>query len=192
MLEMPRIKIFVCSVIPRDLLAFTIDLFQKINMTFFKVIVGQVSIASVLGVVYITGFNIIGLSYATAIGAIAGVCRLIPYFDIVVALMLSFVIVVSDISSYGFSTIIGVLIVIVAAQLLDALFITPKIIGKAVGLHPGIVMASVVAFGYQWGFWGVLLAVPVVAVAKLLVTLWLPFYYGSECYDPKKIDNGGL
>jgi predicted PurR-regulated permease PerM len=54
--------------------------------------------------------------------------------------------------------------------------------GKAVGLHAGVVIASVIAFGYKWGFWGVLLAIPVLALSKSFLESMFGLYKNSKWY----------
>jgi predicted PurR-regulated permease PerM len=69
-----------------------------------------------------------------------------------------------------------------AGQFLEGNFLSPKLVGKSVGLHPVWLMFSLFAFGYAFGFVGLLLAVPLAAAAGVLVRFGLMQYLGSRLY----------
>ncbi len=93
---------------------------------------------------------------------------------------------------HGWGQLLGLLLVFVIVQSVDGVLITPRIIGKQSGLHPFVVIISVISFAQLFGFWGVLLAVPVIAVAKVIITAAIPFYKSSPAFDPRNTfdDNG--
>lgn len=171
------------SLIPRDTVAPFKELLRRIGFTLRGVIKGQLTVAGIMGVLYIVGFSVIGLPSAYVIGAVTGICRIIPYLELVVGLTLGLVAVLSDFQSWG--QLIGLFLVFLIGQTVDGMVITPKIVGKHSGLHPFVVIISVISFANLFGFWGVLLAVPVIAVLKVIVTSALPFYKASPAYDPR-------
>lgn len=151
----------------------------RLSRTLRDVISGQVLVASILGSLYIVGLNIVGINAATVIGLVAGVCRIVPYLDIVVGVFLSLMVILSDF--HGPHQIIGVALVFTIVQSLDGMLITPRVIGERAGIHPVIVIVSIIAFGESFGFLGVILAIPVIALAR---QLWLVvqeayFNYGN-------------
>lgn len=172
----------VRKLIPRDLLGPARDLRRRMDVTLRTLIKGQVTVAGILAVMYVVGLSIVGLRSAIVIGLVAGICRVIPYMDVVVGAVLSTVVLLSDF--HGWGQVLGVIVVFLVVQAIDGAFITPAVLGDRIGLHPMLVIASVIAFANWWGFWGVLLAVPIVAVLKVVVETATPYYYGSAAYDP--------
>lgn len=180
----PKIKTACVQIIPGDLKGQVLSCFNQINKTLKTVIKGQFVVACILGALYMLSFSIIGMESAIAIGFIAGVCRFVPYLDIVVGGGLSFIVILSNFQGSGI--LLAVVIAFFVIQTVDGLFITPRVVGGKVGLHPGVVILSILAFGQLVGFWGVLLAIPIVAVVKDLVLLLLPIYYKSNYYKGSK------
>lgn len=175
-----RINSYFYSLVPRRSIVATKAIVFRLNETLRAVIKGQVYVASTLGLMYVVGFSIAGLKAGAAIGIVCGVARLVPYLDIVVGIFLSFIVFASSFS--GWSVVIGVGLVILIVQLLDGMIVTPQLIGGKVGLHPAIVICSVVAFSGLMGFWGVLIAIPAVALLKESTTIFIEYYRGSQFY----------
>ena len=142
---------------------------------------GQAIVAGILAVLYVAGLSMIGLQGAVAIGLLSGICRLIPYLDVIIGGSLSLIVVLSDFQGAG--QLLAVAGVFLIVQSLDGMLITPRIIGEKVGLHPIIVIVSIIAFGESFGFWGVILAIPGIAVAKVVWYSAKPFYFASKAYD---------
>jgi len=169
--------------IPRDLQAPLREFGRRVNFTIRSVLRGQVTVAAIVTLGYMVGFTLIGLHSALAIGLIAGVCRLIPYLDVVVGGFLSLIVVLSDF--HDMSQLMSLLLVFVVVQTLDGTVITPRVIGERIGLHPIIVILAILSFGQLFGFWGVLLAIPSLAVAKVLWVSATPFYLASSFFRRK-------
>ena len=175
-----EIKARFVSLIPRDLVRpFRVFSF-RVSEALRAVIRGQAMVAGILAVLYILGLSIIGLQGAFAIGLIAGACRIINYLDVIVGGTLSLMVILSDFQGVG--QLLAVAGVFLVVQSVDGMFITPRVIGDRVGLHPVLVIVSILSFGDLFGFWGVLLAIPVLAVAKVLWFSAKPFYLVSKPY----------
>lgn len=168
------------SLVPKDLVPPARSATQRINFTLKSVLKGQATVAGILMVLYVIGLSIVGIQSAVIIGIVAGVCRIIPYLDVLVGAVLSTVVILSDFQGYG--QVFGVVTVFLVVQAVDGAFITPQIIGDRVGLHPMAIIVSVIAFGNWLGFWGVLLAVPIVAIAKAFYVAIKPYYLASSMY----------
>src|SRR6185369_1524650 len=82
----------------------------------------------------------------------------------------------------GLGTVVGVVTVMGGVQIIDAMVITPRIVGRSVGLAPLEVILTMMAAGSLFGFLGVLLAVPLGAVAKILVQRAVKAYLASDFY----------
>ncbi|MEI6397296.1 MAG: AI-2E family transporter [Pseudomonadota bacterium] len=178
--EKARLIQSIRRVTPRDLRPYGIRVANIVDETLTNVIRGHIKVALTLACLYSIGFSAIGLSAGVAIGIAAGICRVIPYLDVVVGLTLGVTyIFTQQISSITVFWLVGV---IGTVQILDGVLITPRLIGSKVGLHPMVVILTVMASGAQFGFWGVLLAIPGAALIKALYKLVLPVYRDSSWF----------
>jgi predicted PurR-regulated permease PerM len=182
LLDYHQLRAGVRGLIPRDLLMPADAVTARVNGTLRSVLKGQVTVAAILAVLYVIGLRLTGIEAAITIGIIAGICRLIPYFDVVVGGVLSAIVILSNFT--GFGQVMGVAFVFLAVQTIDGAVITPRVIGERVGLHPLVVVVSVLAFADWMGFWGVLLAIPIVAIFKALISMATPYYFASRAYQP--------
>jgi predicted PurR-regulated permease PerM len=160
---------------PKDLHPLMRVFIARIDSVLRAVVKGQFLVAFVLSIFYMAGFSLIDLP-----SGIAGICRVVPYFDVLVGLLLSSIVILTQGS--GIAVFIGVLIVIAVVQSLDGMIITPRIIGDRAGLHPIVVIASVFSFGHWFGLLGVLLAVPIVAASVVALQIFLPYLQNSPFY----------
>lgn len=163
------------------------DLFLRLSRTLRAVIVGQLYVAMALGVLYGFGYSILGFKGAIAIGLAAGVGRLVPYMDMVVAFVLSFAVIMASDGS-PWSPLLGSVLVIVIVSIIDTAIVTPKLIGSSAGVHPIIVICSIISFSALLGFWGVVVAVPVIALLKeLFCVVWEYYKKWSQLRDGKPV-----
>lgn len=141
---------------------------QRVMNAYFR---GQLQIAGILTVVYIIGFNIIGLPLATLLGVLAGALGLIPYFGLLSILPVAFCVGIYCMEHHtGFwGMMVWVVVVYIAAQALEGLVLTPRIQGKNTGLRPVVILLALSIWGSVLGLVGLLLALP-------LTTLLLSYY----------------
>lgn len=180
LVDLPLIRERLINLVPKSMLEASLLLFSKVDRTFKSVLKGQVIVAAILSILYMAGLSLIEMDSGLAIGFIAGICRIIPYLDVVVGIALSLVVIISG--GGGLTTFLLVGFVFMAVQLVDGMLITPRIIGDRAGLHPGVVIVSVICFGYWFGFLGILLAIPAVAITKVLGENLLWLYKQSPLY----------
>lgn len=177
-----RIRRTFVSLTPPDLRDPVHTVLKGVDQTLRTVLKGQVIVATILGILYVIGLSLVGLPAALAIGVVAGVCRLIPYLDVIVGGALSAIVLLSDFQ--GWTMVLMVILVFAIVQGIDGALITPTVLGDRIGLHPLVVVATVLAFGDWFGFWGVIMAVPVAAVIKVLIEFAKPFYLESRFFKP--------
>jgi len=143
---------------------------------------GQVLVALALGVVYSVGLVIAGVDFGLLIGAAAGLASIVPYLGLAVgfvpALLLALV------PYHGLFAPLAVVATFVGGQMLDGMFLTPRIIGRNVGLHPVVVILSVMVFGTLLGFLGVIFAVPLAAATKVLLGELAAYYRRLQAPSP--------
>jgi predicted PurR-regulated permease PerM len=120
-----------------------------------------------LGAIYATGLSLIGLDFAVAIGVVAGLVSFVPYLGFVFGITLAGLTV--GLEPDPWLRLVGVIATFSIAQFIEGSFLTPKLVGDRIGLHPVMVIFSVAAGGQLFGFFGVLLALPAAAVLSVLV-----------------------
>lgn len=173
-------KAFLKKHIPLDMRSVLAGYVTEVDQTLRAVVKGQIMVASILAVLYMLGLSVVGLSGAIAIGLVAGLCRVVPYLDVVVGAALSLIAIFSDFNG-DWGVLFGVFLVFLTVQIIDGTFVTPRVIGERVGLHPVVVIVSILAFGELVGFKGILLAIPVVAATKVTLS-WLSKWYLHSPY----------
>ncbi|MCC6644582.1 MAG: AI-2E family transporter [Polyangiaceae bacterium] len=166
--------------VPRRFAKTTVSVAREVHTTLGKYVRGQVLASLCLALVYAVGLKIVGVRLAIPIGVLTGLLAFVPYVGFSVGL--SMAIVMSVLDWQGPGTLVGVLIVMFGGQVLDGFLITPRIVGGSVGLRPIEVLLTMMAAGTLFGFLGVLLAVPLGAVVKILVSRATEAYLSSHYY----------
>lgn len=142
------------------------------NTVFFKFISGQLIDAIVVGIIETIAMSIIGVKYAVLLGFIIGLFNIIPYFGAIVAVGIS---VIITIITGGLSQAIIMTIVVIILQQVDSNIINPKILGDSLEISPLLVIFAVTVGGAYFGVTGMFLAVPVIAVLKILINDYIDF-----------------
>lgn len=141
---------------------------------------GQLIVGGILAVVYSIGFAYIGLPLALLVGILTGLGNMIPYagtaMGLVAATLMGFL------SWKGWGTFASIYGLFVFNHVLEAWIITPRIVGRSVGLSPFLIIVSILVFGELFGFLGVLIAVPATAVLKILLRQAQLQYQASSLY----------
>lgn len=146
--------------------------FMKANDVFFKFISSQILDGIIIGIIVSIAMWIMGIKYWILLGFMIGLFNIIPYFGAIVAVAIATLI---TIFTGGFSKAIWMLIVVVILQQLDANIINPRIVGNALKLSPILVIFSVTVFGAYLGVLGMFLAVPIIAIIKILVNDFIDY-----------------
>jgi sporulation integral membrane protein YtvI len=128
---------------------------------------GQLTVMAIVGVMTGIGMSLVGVPYALFVGLMTGLLNIIPYLGLLISLILT--LVVALFTANPVATMIKAAIVFVIVQGVEGSIISPKIVGQKVGLHPMIVILSVLVGAQFFGFWGLLLAVPVAAIINVFV-----------------------
>jgi len=158
-------KKLVVNLIPHCYRKDIIRIFSEVHYILNRFIRSQIIISLVIGVFTTLGFVAIGLPYALVLGIISGVFEIIPYFGPWLGAIPAVIIAVLNAPS----KIIWTIVVIVAVQQLEGSFITPKIMGDHVGLHPVYIILSLWVGGMFFGILGMLFAVPVVLIIRVIL-----------------------
>lgn len=128
---------------------------------------GQILVMMSLSVIYAAGLSLVGLKFAVAIGVVAGLVSFVPYLGFVIGIGLAGLTVALEPDPW--LRLLGVVATFSIAQMIEGSFLTPKLVGDRIGLHPVLVIFSLAAGGQLFGFFGILLALPAAAVLSVLV-----------------------
>lgn len=146
--------------------------FSKSNEVFFKYISSQLLDGIIVGIIISIAMLILDVKYAVLLGFMIGLFNIIPYFGAIVAVAIA--ILITWITG-GLTQAIWVAVVIIILQQIDANIINPKIVGDSLSLSPILVIFAVTVGGAYFGFLGMLLAVPVIAVLKVIICDYIDY-----------------
>ena len=128
---------------------------------------GQLLVMLALATIYTLGLSLVGLKFAIAIGVVAGLVSFVPYLGFVFGIGLAGLTVALEPNPLW--NLVGVVATFTIGQIIEGSFLTPKLVGDRIGLHPVIVIFAVLAGGQLFGFFGILLALPAAAVLSVLL-----------------------
>ena len=181
LIDFDRIVNRVEQLIPRRFVGSIASVARDIHKTLSGYVRGQLTANIVLAALYATGLRIVDIRLAVPIGVMTGMLAFVPYVGFTIGLLLALAMAILDWQGVG--SVVGVLAVMGGVQIIDGMVITPRIVGRSVGLAPLEVILTMMAAGSLFGFLGVLLAVPLGAVAKILIQRAVKAYLGSEFYN---------
>lgn len=142
---------------------------------------GQAIICVILGVFYAVGLTLAGLHFGFLIGFATGVMSFIPFVGALTGFVIATGVAVAQFWP-NWVSILLVMGVFGIGQVLEGYILSPKLVGARVGLHPVWLMFSLLAFGYLFGFVGLLVAIPTSAAIGVLLRFGLRQYMASPLY----------
>jgi predicted PurR-regulated permease PerM len=143
---------------------------------------GQLTVMLALAVIYASGLWFVGLDLAFVVGAIAGLVSFVPYLGVIVGVILASAAALMQF--HDLPHMLGVAAVFAVGQTAEGMVLSPLLVGDRIGLHPVAVMFAVMAGGQLFGFFGILLALPVAAVIVVLLRHSRDQYKSSTLYGP--------
>jgi predicted PurR-regulated permease PerM len=146
---------------------------------------GQSLVCLILGTFYAVALTLSGLNFGLLIGLISGLITFIPYVGSLTGLILALGVAVAQFWPQ-YTSIMVVLGIFLVGQFLEGNVLAPKLVGKSVGLHPVWLIFALLAFGYLFGFVGLLVAVPLAATIGVLARFALRHYLDSSLYTGEK------
>lgn len=151
---------------------------DRVLGAFFR---GQFLVMLFLAVFFSIGLSLIGINIGIILGIIIGIISIVPYLGMIVGIL------ASSVAAYvEFGTLQSVLLVwgvFAIGQFLESFFVTPRLVGDRIGLHPIVVIFAILAGGSLFGFFGVLLALPVAAVIMVWLRFLMKRYQESPLYQ---------
>ena len=141
---------------------------------------GQMTVCAILSIIYGIGLTIIGIPMSFLLAFVGGFGNMIPYvgigFGLIPAIILAFI---------QFQDITHILLVVLVfgiGQFLEGTVITPKIVGDKLGLHPVAIILAILICGQILGFLGLLLAVPIASIVKVLIDEGIVKYKDTKLF----------
>ena len=168
------------GLIPRHLHVTVREVSVEIDSVLAEFLRGQISVMLLMSVFYSVVLWAVGLEFALPIGIVAGMLVFIPYLGMVIGLLLATLVAVMQFTS--FSGVLWVWGAFGAGQLIEGMLITPWLVGDRIGLHPLAVIFALLAFGQLFGFFGILLALPLSAALLVGLRHVRGWYLSSSMY----------
>jgi predicted PurR-regulated permease PerM len=170
------------TLIPKNYRHFVLQVGEDLKEGMNHYFRGQGLIALIVGILYAVGFSIVGLPLGIVLGILVGVMHLVPYLQtlaLVPAIMLA-AIKSAEYHQAFFWVLMSVMAVFVVMQLIIELILNPKILGKAMGLHPAIILLSLSIWGSLFGVVGMIIALP---MTTLIISYYVRFIIDKEVIE---------
>lgn len=160
-----------------------IPLIKEVDSLLSEYLTGQLTLMGVLAIFYGVGLSVIGLNSALPLGAFTGFVTFIPYIGFAISFILS---LLSALLQFGPENhLLAVLALYGCGQLLEGFYLTPRLVGERIGLHPVAVVFALLVFGKIFGFLGILLALPMSAISLVAIRFIKLRYTTSEWFKRK-------
>ncbi|HSI55322.1 MAG: AI-2E family transporter [Ramlibacter sp.] len=141
---------------------------------------GQLLVMITMAVFYSTGLALFGLDLALPIGFFTGLAMFVPYVGFGIGLILA--VLAGLLQFASIKALVMVAAVYGTGQVIEGFYLTPRLVGERIGLHPLAVIFALLAFGQLFGFVGVLVALPASAVLLVAIRRLRAGYMGSKLY----------
>ena len=178
--DWPQLMQRIDEVVPRHWHEKVMQITGEVDSVLAEFLRGQISVMLLMSAFYVIGLWLAGLQFALPIGVVAGMLVFIPYIGMITGLTLATLAAFSQFSAFG--SVLVVWAVFGAGQLLEGMVVTPWLVGERIGLHPLAVIFALLAFGQLFGFFGVLLALPLSAMLLVGLRHAREWYLSSELY----------
>jgi predicted PurR-regulated permease PerM len=155
-------------------------LFDEVGRILESYVRGQLLIAMLMGAMYAAGFVALKVPAWAGIATLAGFLNAIPYVGTIAGLILATGFTLAD--GGGIWRVAGVVGVFAVVQSIEGYYLTPRILGGRLSLHPMAVFLGLLIGGKLFGVLGIILAVPTIAVAKVFLKFFRELYKASHFY----------
>jgi predicted PurR-regulated permease PerM len=156
---------------------------REIDDTIGGFVIGQGTLCLILAVFYAATLSLLGLRHGLLIGIAAGLISFVPYLGSLTGLVISTCVAITQFWPH-WAVIWTVPAIFFVGQTLSDYVLSPYFVGRRVNLNPVWIMFALFAFGYLFGFVGLLIAVPLAAAIGVLARFALRRYYESSLYAP--------
>ena len=183
LLDYDRILCGFRRMIPQKYRPMLVSIGNDIEESMNRYFRGQALVAGLVGILFSIGFLIVGLPLAIVLGLFIGVLNMVPYLQLIgiVPTILLCLVSASDTGTNFWLLFGACILVFIIVQIIEDVFIVPRVMGKVTGLNPAIILLSLSIWGTLLGFVGMIIALP-------LTTLCLSYYQryviGADSVEP--------
>ena len=179
--DFDRIKTGVANIVPTKFRSGFHDLVSEIDRALSGFIRGQLLVVLILSALYSLALLAVGVDLSVLLGIISGTIEIIPYLGFIVGMSIS--LLMTTLQYQDFLHPLLVLVLFSFIQTAQGLFISPKVIGQQVGIHPLVVIAAITIGGDLFGLVGVLLAIPCAAVLLVVLKAMVRAFKASSFFN---------
>ncbi len=181
LLDWHRILDAIVKLMPRLWVEKTRALSNEVDSLLAQYLRGQLLVMLILAVYYSTALMLAGFDVALPVGIITGLLVFVPYLGFGLGLVLALIAAVLQFD--GMQGLILVAVIYGLGQVLESFYLTPRLVGERIGLHPLAVIFALMAFGQLFGFVGILLALPMAAIFSVALKHVRAQYFQSSFYN---------
>jgi len=142
------------------------EIIDQIKTLIQRYLIGLLFQVVIISLLYTTGLLILGIEYALILGIVGGLLNLIPYLGAILAASMPIIIAIVTKPSPWFALLVVALYIVI--QFIDNNYVVPKIVASKVKINALASIIAVITFGLLWGIAGMLVAIPLIAIAKLI------------------------
>jgi predicted PurR-regulated permease PerM len=166
--------------VPRRWISVVTSMAVEVDSLLAQYLRGQLLVMLVLATYYSVALAVAGFDVALPVGLLTGLLVFIPYIGFGIGLLLA--VVAAILQFDGLQGLIAIAIIYGCGQVIEGFYLTPRLVGERIGLHPLAVIFALLAFGQLFGFVGILLALPASAVLSVIVKRLREHYLQSPFY----------
>jgi predicted PurR-regulated permease PerM len=181
LLDWHRVVARIGENVPRRWTAEVTDMATEADQLLAQYLRGQLLVMLLLAVFYSAGLAIAGFDIALPVGILTGLLVIIPYLGFGLGLALALIAALLQFD--GWYGLAAVAVVYGLGQFVESFYLTPRLVGERIGLHPLIVIFALLAFGQLFGFVGILLALPASAILSVVFGRLRRHYLNSSFYN---------
>lgn len=187
LLDYDRISTDAIKLIPQRFRPQVVNVVSDVEMAMNRYFRGQALVAFIVGILYAIGFSIVGLPMAIVLGLFIGALNMVPYLQLAGLMPLTLLCLLGSVGGAHsfwplFLACLGVMLVV---QIIEDLFLVPKIMGKITGLNPAIILLSLSVWGIILGVVGMIIALP---MTSLLLSYYQHFISEIDKSEEKTVD----
>jgi predicted PurR-regulated permease PerM len=171
---------YINDLIPRNIEPAISQIARESDAVLSSFLRGQMLVMLALGLIYSFGLWLVGVDFSLLIGMLAGLLSFVPYLGFIIGILIAGVTIMFQ--THDITDLLLVLLVFGIAQIIEGVILTPTLVGERIGLHPVAVIFAVLAGGQLFGFFGILLALPVAAVLVVILRHLHTSYKESRMY----------
>lgn len=185
--DMDTVKRKALLLVPAEQRERTGELASSIGRVFGAYIRGLLSVAFIYGIACGVALAIWGMPYSVLLGAVAGVLSLVPYIGTISTLFIVALVAFVSNADHPLTALWVAVTILIINQLSDNI-LSPRVVGKAVGLHPALAILALLIGGAMFGLPGMILSVPIAASIQLIILEFYPPLRGpdEEPQEPEK------